>query len=81
MKRALTIGFSCIAFIALGSAPASANWGQEVKACNQSSCYPGGTSRGAYVSAQAQDGDGPGYAAEIHQLANPGNASPRGLGE
>jgi hypothetical protein len=81
MKRTLTLGISVICLTALGSGPASANWGQEVKACNQSDCYPGGTSRGAYVSAQARDGDGPGYAWEIHQLANPGNASPAGLGE
>jgi hypothetical protein len=52
------------------------NWGQEVKSCNQSSCYPGGTSRGEYVRGQAKDSDGPGYAAEIHRLANPGKSDP-----
>jgi len=54
------------------------NWGQEVKECNQSSCYPGGTSRGEYVRDQAQDSQGPGYAGEIHELANPGKSDPKG---
>ena len=53
------------------------NWGQEVRGCNQTNCYPGGTSRGAYVSGQAQDGDGPGYGYEIQTLANPGNSDPQ----
>ncbi|SFV38446.1 hypothetical protein SAMN05216456_3443 [Devosia crocina] len=53
------------------------NWGQEVKSCNQTDCYPGGTSRGEYVKEQARDGDGPGYGSEIHELANPGKSSPR----
>ena len=70
--------------VAVGStlvaAPATAgeyaNWGQEVKACNQSSCYPGGGSRGSYVRVQATDGEGPGYAWEIHTLAHPGSSDP-----
>lgn len=52
------------------------NWGQEVKGCNASHCYPGGTSRGAYVNEQARDGDGPGYGREIHDLAKPGASDP-----
>ena len=67
--------------ICVGTTAASGqqdNWGQEVKSCNQSDCYPGGTPRGAYVRGQAQDADGPGYAAEIHALANPGKAEPKG---
>jgi len=55
-------------------ADAYPNWGQEVKACNQSDCYPGGTNRGAYVSGQARDDQGPGYAWEIHTYAQPGNS-------
>ena len=58
-----------------GSGP---NWGSEVKACNQSHCYPGGGSRGSYVNQQAQDGDGPGYGREIHDLATPGGSDPNG---
>lgn len=53
-----------------------ANWGQEVKACNLTSCYPLGASRGGYVSEQAQDGQNPGYAWEIHNLARPGRSDP-----
>jgi hypothetical protein len=53
------------------------NWGEEVKACNQTDCYPGGTSRGEYVSRQAKDSEDPGYAAEIHSLANPGKSDPK----
>lgn len=60
------------------AAPASAaeanNWGQEVKDCNHSSCYPGGSSRGGYVRGQARDGQGPGYGWEIHNLAHPGRS-------
>jgi hypothetical protein len=52
------------------------NWGQEVKSCNQTSCYPGGGSRGSYVSGQARDSEGPGYAWEIHTLAHPGQSHP-----
>jgi hypothetical protein len=51
-------------------------WGQEVKACNQSACYPGGTARGRYVSVQAGDDSGRGYGQEIQDLANPGGALP-----
>lgn len=52
------------------------NWGQVVSGCNASSCYPGGTSRGVYVSGQATDSQTPGYAYEIHNLAHPGNSNP-----
>lgn len=76
---------ACVAAVAgtvLLATPATAdppdNWGQEVKACNQSSCYPGGTNRGAYVSGQAHDDEGPGYAWEIHTLASPGNSGHSG---
>jgi len=51
------------------------NWGQQVKACNQSNCYPDGTSRGAYVRQQARDDQGPGYGYEIQTLASPGNGN------
>src|SRR5262245_40947926 len=59
--------------LAVSTAPAVAqtkfkNWGQEVKNCNQTSCYPGGTKRGAYVREQARDAEGPGYGYEIHKL-------------
>ena len=50
------------------------NWGQEVKECNQTNCYPGGTKRGAYVREQARDAEGPGYGHEIHTLAKPGKS-------
>jgi hypothetical protein len=55
-----------------------ANWGQEVKACNESNCYANGSSRGEYVRDQPRDADGPGYAKEIHQLASPGKSEPKG---
>jgi hypothetical protein len=63
-----------------GTGPHSPSWGQEVKACNQSSCYPGGTNRGTYVRDQAQDDQTPGYGREIHDLATPGNSNPPNLG-
>ena len=44
------------------------NWGQEVKSANQNNGYPGGTSRGGYVSGQARDSDGPGYGHEVQSL-------------
>ena len=53
------------------------NWGQQVKSCNQADCYPGGTSRGEYVSGQAKNSEVPGYASEIHRLANPGKSDPK----
>jgi hypothetical protein len=69
------------AFLALGAyakdKPAPDNWGQEVKKCNQENCYPGGTNRGAYVSGQAKDEEGPGYAEEIHKYAKPGKSDPK----
>ncbi len=52
------------------------NWGQEIQACRMTSCYPGGGSRGSYVAPQARDGEGPGYAWEIHTMAFPGKSSP-----
>lgn len=52
------------------------NWGQEVKACNLSDCYPGGMSRGEYVRVQAQDDQEPGYGWEIHALVSPGKSDP-----
>ena len=66
--------------LAAGAAPAQgeqSNWGQEVKACNATDCYPGGTSRGEYVRGQANDSEGPGYASEIHTYANPGKSDPK----
>lgn len=51
-------------------------WGQEVKQCDQSACYPGGSSRGSYVRVQARDDSGQGYGREIQDLANPGKAAP-----
>ena len=53
------------------------NWGQEVKGCNSSGCYPGNESRGEYVRDQARDDQGPGYGREIHDLANPGKSDPK----
>ncbi len=61
--------------VAFPAAAAPSSWGQEVKACNLSSCYPEG-SRGDYVGGQAADAQGPGYAWEIHELANPGRSDP-----
>lgn len=55
-----------------------ANWGQEVKSCNESNCYPDGGSRGDYVREQSRDAGTPGYGQEIHSLANPGKAEPKG---
>lgn len=66
--------------LAAGTSVAQAqqgNWGQEVKACNQTACYPGGTSRGEYVRGQAKDSEGPGYASEIHRFADPGKSDPK----
>jgi hypothetical protein len=68
---------TCVGIPATAAHAARDNWGQEVKACNQTACYPGGTNRGAYVSGQAGDSQGPGYAWEIQTLANPGNAQPK----
>jgi len=73
----VTVGAAILAGAVLvpsAATAAPANWGQEVKACNQSSCYPGGESRGAYVSGQARDDQGPGYGYEIHTLAYPGHS-------
>ena len=78
MKKFLV---SCVlagTFSGVWCAPASAatNWGQEVKDCNSHSCYPDGASRGGYVRVQAEDGQSPGYAWEIHNLAYPGKSVP-----
>ena len=55
---------------ALAAPPSpSTNWGQQVKAANETNGYPGGTNRGAYVREQAQDAEGPGYGYEIQTLA------------
>jgi hypothetical protein len=69
---------------ATGGAPGpNNNWGQEVSGCNATSCYPGSTSRGVYVSGQANKATdnnsytGQGYGYEIHTLANPGNSDPK----
>ena len=81
MKEIKTLGSVvavCTALLAIpASAPAAPDtWGQEVKECNATSCYPGGTNRGAYVRAQARDSESPGYAWEVQNLA----LNPRGLG-
>jgi hypothetical protein len=80
MKKVL-LGATVVSILTVAlSSPAVAaqprNWGQEVKDCNSTSCYPLGTSRGGYVNVQANDGQGPGYAWEIHNLAHPGSSSP-----
>jgi len=57
--------------------PSNNHWGQAVKACNASSCYPGGETRGAFVSGAAQANPN-GFATNIHNPslnANPGNSS------
>jgi hypothetical protein len=78
-RKSLLAGM--VAALAL-AAPASTGaaplftWGQEVKVCNQASCYPGGTSRGGYVTVEARDSQTPGYAYEIQMLA----LHPRDLG-
>jgi len=78
MKR-LLLGAALLAVCSvIAAAPASAaprNWGQEVKDCNHSSCYPQSSSRGGYVSGQARDEQGPGYGWEIHNLAQPGRSN------
>ena len=73
---ATVLGATCLVAFPAAAAPPD-NWGQEVKACNQSSCYPAGGSRGSYVTVQAKDGQGPGYAWELDTLAYPGNSDPR----
>jgi hypothetical protein len=77
---AAALGASLLLASPAATHAAQDNWGQEVKACNQTDCYPGGTSRGGYVRGQAKDDDadqpGRGYGEEIHALANPGNADP-----
>lgn len=70
-----------VGMLSFGSAVAAqaapSNWGQVVKTCNATAwCYPGDGSRGSYVSVQASDNQGPGYAWEIHTYALPGNSSP-----
>jgi hypothetical protein len=58
------------------AAAAPSTWGQEVKECNATSCYPGGSNRGGYVRVEAQDSETPGYAREVQDLA----LNPRGIG-
>jgi hypothetical protein len=59
-----------LSFAAYAAAPSpDTNWGQQVKDCNLTSCYPGGTNRGTYVQGQATDTQGPGYGYEIQTLA------------
>jgi len=56
--------------------PYGPNWGQTVKACNSTSCYPGGETRGAFVSGAAQT-NANGFATNIHDTdhnATPGNS-------
>jgi hypothetical protein len=81
VKRATIVAAFALGMGLAGAAPAVAapgdNWGQEVKACNQTDCYPGGTNRGTYVRGQAHDGESPGYAWEIHNLADPGKSDPK----
>ena len=78
VTRAALVVLAGLGIGLVGAAPAGAaaqdNWGQEVKECNQTGCYPGGTSRGAYVRDQARDSQGPGYGWEIHNLAHPGKS-------
>lgn len=80
MKRIFGIAaaFMVIATVPAIADPDPTSWGQQVKACNSSDCYPGGTSRGEYVRTQATDEQTPGYGQEIHDLANPGNSDPKG---
>jgi hypothetical protein len=83
MRKVLVFGTGVLMAVGVLATPAGAeprNWGQEVKQCNLTSCYPGGTSRGAFVRGQASDGQGPGYAWEIHTLASPGNSAPTPFG-
>lgn len=81
VKRAIVISTFALGMGLASAAPALAappdNWGQEVKACNQTNCYPDGTNRGEYVRQQAHDSESPGYAWEIHNLAKPGNSTPQ----
>lgn len=81
LRKIMSLGAAagvCAALIGAPGAAAAApyTWGQEVKACNETSCYPGGTSRGAYVEARARDARTPGYAWEVQAWA----LGPRGLG-
>lgn len=72
VSAALAVAGSVVLAVPAYAAPAT--WGQEVKDCNSVGCYPGSGSRGSYVRDQARDGQGPGYAWEIHNLANPGKS-------
>ncbi len=79
MLRALAT-LAVVGIISVGGAGAAhadwKNWGQEVKDCNATSCYPGGETRGGYVNVQARDTESPGYAWEIHAYATPGKSTP-----
>jgi hypothetical protein len=71
----MVAAFALAAPASTGAAPLF-TWGQEVQLCNQTNCYPGGTSRGGYVTVEARDSQTPGYAYEIQTLA----LQPRDLG-
>ena len=82
MKNVVIVAFAlAVALFPLSgqakTKPGPNNWGQQVKTCNQTNCYPGGENRGSYVSKQARDADRPGYANEIHSLAKPGKSNPK----
>jgi hypothetical protein len=78
IKRFGTVTAICAVLLALPASAAAApdTWGQEVQGCNATSCYPEGSTRGGYVSAQAKDSETPGYAWEVQSLA----LDPRDLG-
>jgi hypothetical protein len=82
----ISVAVIAAAIMAISAMPAlaapnqEAQWGQAIKACNQTpGCYPNGGSRGSYVNGQAQDTQDPGYGGEIHSLANPGDSDPSGV--
>lgn len=66
-------------FTVPATAAGAANWGQEVKQCNQAACYSGSTNRGVYVRGQATDTQTPGYGWEILTLASPGSSAVAGF--
>jgi hypothetical protein len=76
LATAGVVGVLAVGGASTAQATPTGNWGQEIQACRISSCYPGGGSRGSYVAPQASDGEGPGYAWEIHTMAFPGKSSP-----
>jgi len=83
MRKIMMLGTGALMAVGVLAAPAGATpdtWGQQVKACNLTSCYPGATNRGTYVRGQATDSQAPGYAWEIHTFASPGNSAPPPFG-